>query len=266
MAGATIHRRVLPDNKVAPHPCHEAHYYPFDTIGKIKSHIVPHYAIFNCGKKLQAGTIAALGKIYDKICGSEGEGPAILLQITHIYHHWTMIPVPESFYETKGADLRWDPDSSHSEGGSNSGEGNDRDYKSPGGRGGREPSPSPAPKKVASSQGKRTRPAEHTSQAEPQDDATTLQDSVISWMSKSTKAMSDNGGWEKPNLGKDVAGYTQESPRRVTAMPLDIEGLPEYVYSPRLYKHVLADINDERRYKKIEAREIEAMETDMYTD
>jgi hypothetical protein len=85
-------------------------------------------------------------------------------------------------------------------------------------------------------------------------------------MSKSTKAMSDNGGWEKPNLGEDVAGYTQESPRRLTAMPLDIEGLPEYVYSPRLYKHVLAGIDDERRYKEIEAREIEAMETDMYTD
>jgi hypothetical protein len=262
MAGATIHRRVLPDNKVAPHPCHEAHYYPFDTIGKIKSHILPHYAIFNCGKKLQVGTIAALGKTYDKICGSEGQGPMILHQINMLYFEWTTIPVPESFYETLGADLRWDPDSSHSEGGSEYRKSNARERKNLGGQAGRKPSPSPVPKRGGSSQGKHKRAAELTSQDTSQDDTTAFQDSVISWVSKSTKAMSDNGGWEKPNSGEDVAGYTQESPRRVTAMPLDIEGLPEYVYSPRLYKHVLAGIDNERRYKEIEAREIEAMETD----
>jgi hypothetical protein len=150
----------------------------------------------------------ALGETYDKICGVRYA--ATLAQIVRLYTLWTTVTVPEHFHNTRGKDLRWEPDSSHSEGGSESGEGNDR---------------------------------------------------VISWMSKSTKAMSNNGGWEKLNSGEDVAGYTQESPRRLTAMSLDIEGLPEYVYSPRLYKRVLAGIDDERRYKETEAREIEAMET-----
>jgi hypothetical protein len=182
MASTTIHRRVFPDNDDAPHPRHEAHYYPFKTLGKIKSHMPPHYAIFNCGERLQALLVpafVALRRTYGKIGGVEA-GEITLNQIVELHKFWTTVTVPKTFYETYVEEPRRESDSASSERSRDNQSGGGRRRKRKrdklGGLGIRQPSISPAPRKGRFAPGERNT-SEDTTRVKPQDDNLS-QDSV----------------------------------------------------------------------------------------
>lgn len=88
------------DPDIPPPLCYR---YPYKTLGVIKSHVLPHYAIFNCGRnihKASGATMYELAERYEHITGNAAEAQAAWRQITILYDLWTKLVFPSAFKAT----------------------------------------------------------------------------------------------------------------------------------------------------------------------
>ena len=94
-------RELLISRRVHPNPSetevrHIPHKYPFKTLGRLWSHVYPHFVIYNVGKELAAGGKIPPLDVVDNVEQCMGISSAdayrCLLRIQKIYRSWTSRP------------------------------------------------------------------------------------------------------------------------------------------------------------------------------
>lgn len=254
MSEVIINRlRLKPDAEGNPAiPPHRFHRFPFKTLGLIKSHVLPQYAIFNCGRKLRVDNPFDLLARYELLTDNAVEARNALSQITELYKLWTTLPVPPAFKKTFEMDLRQIPDDS-----SSSSDAADNNFKPPRARSAlkkRKASPqSPTPasgSRMGSNSGTNKRRARHIVLPSPYDsdsecsinsdmplteaEVTEMHDSlklVSSWRTASSKEFSQGYQNEKAIASrKDIGEHRGELSRKASPVDLNPEGPPVDYY------------------------------------
>ncbi|KAF7970692.1 hypothetical protein HWV62_23222 [Athelia sp. TMB] len=196
------------------------HDFPFVTLGPIQSHVLPHFAIFNCGKKiapLLAVAWASLGRRYELITGSAGAVRAYL-QIVELYALWVAVECPPAFKGSSGQDLGQPPGTNE---GSDSG-------------GQRHIADTDSECSVDSDT------ALTKAEEKEMEDAFKM---VSSWRTASSQALSQSHQREEMVASReDIGGYEQEPSRMACTVDLSPEGLPVDYYPPHLVSAALNNV------------------------
>lgn len=102
MEDVVIHYRTFDQNPTRSRPNLRAHYYPYDTLGVISSHVQPHFVICNTGQKLKnlssfGLTTAQLRTPPTTSTDPFGNIVQSLLSVQVIYLKWSTAPPAEGF-------------------------------------------------------------------------------------------------------------------------------------------------------------------------
>ncbi|KAF7968327.1 hypothetical protein HWV62_30985 [Athelia sp. TMB] len=249
------------DPDIPPPLCYR---YPFKTLGVIKSHVLPHYAIFNCGRKLHkasGATIYDLAERYELITGNAAEARVAWRQIAILYDLWTKAAFPPMFKATFEKNMRQEPEpssppSSHER----------DDYKPPKDSKKRKASgknlTSSSRSRMGSNSGANKRQARHTVFPPPHDpdsdcsinsDAPLMEAEVMemhdslelvsSWRTANSQKFSQGYRREKTIASrKDIGEYTGEPPRKASTVDLNPKGAPVDYYPAHLVAAALQKI------------------------
>jgi len=98
------------DNHCHSSPSYFVHEYPYQSLGRQSSHVLPHFVVFKAGKALSKVEVIPLATVIVQIMNILNEKALLhLISIQDIYKAWLNWSVPPEFRNPQPPQPSWPP-------------------------------------------------------------------------------------------------------------------------------------------------------------